>query len=205
MKILSLNVRVWTRDIKHGPNNWITRMKNIRWLINYLRPDILCFQELSFPANLFIPNDYKRINISFSHPIYVHKRVRVSNHKFKVFFDAVTIYDTVRIINVHSRWESEIIEKTCKQITKDFQDSGKHFAIICGDFNNPKECIKLDWANRVPFNEEVDTFINWNRPEESHGVIDHFYTVGFDGEAEVITDYGIVSDHFPILLTTEMY
>ena len=203
MKVLSLNVRVWTRDIKCGPNNWITRMKKIKWLINYLNPDVLCFQELSFPANLFIPKEYKRVNISFSHPIYVKKEIPIKKHKFRIFFDSVIIYNTIKIVNVHSHWKYKIHYKVIEQINKETNNST--FTVVCGDFNNEKGSNMLYWVKRVPFEKEVDTFINWNRPDESHGIIDHFYTNGFNGTAEVITDYGIMSDHYPILLTASMY
>ena len=204
---MSFNARIWTRDTspEDGGRYWKNRMKKMKWMINYLSPDVICFQELMFPANLYVPKDYKRFNISFHHPIYVHKSIPIKNHVFKIHLDAVTIYDTVRIINVHSHWNQNILEKNCKQIREDFIHSGNSFAIICGDFNNTEDCIKLDWADRVPFENEQDTFINWNRPEESHGIIDHFYVFGFDSEAEIVTEYGKISDHYPILLNAKMF
>jgi len=207
MKILSFNVRVWTRDTKSedGGRYWKNRMKKMRDMINDLHPDIICFQELMFPANCYVPKDYKRVNISINHPIYVHKSIPTKNHKFKIHLDAVTVYNTVRIIDVHSHWNQDIIKKNCEQIKEDFRHSGNNFCIVCGDFNNTPDTIYLDGFKRIPFEEEKDTFINWNRPEESHGIIDHFYVFGFDGTAKVITEYGKISDHYPILFDAKIF
>lgn len=206
MKILSLNVRIWTRDIKDDfVENWKERMKRIKWVINYINPDVICFQELIFPANLYIPKQYKRVNISFHHPIYVKKDIPIKNHKFRIHFDAVTIYDIIRIYNVHSHWNKKIIDKNIKQIEQDIRESEKIFCVACGDFNNSKENINFKLLERVPFENEVDTFVNWNRPEESHGIIDHFYVRNFGGTAEVLNNYDTLSDHYPILLNAKLF
>jgi len=53
MKILSHNVRVWTRDRdKNSDWYWKLRMERISDVISQIDPDILCFQELSFPAKI---------------------------------------------------------------------------------------------------------------------------------------------------------
>lgn len=206
MKLVSFNVRVWTRDTKKNKKGyWRDRMKDIKWLINYINPDILCFQELSFPANLYIPKEYKRVNISFSHPIYVKKGIPTKNHKFRIHFDAVTIYDLIRIINVHSHWNRKILDRNIKQIEDDIKQSGKIFCVACGDFNNTRQDINFELLERVPFEHERDTFINWSRPEESHGIIDHFYTRNFECHAEILDEYRVMSDHFPILLDTKLF
>ena len=205
MKILSFNARVWTRDTKsdEGGRYWKNRMRKMRDMINDLQPDVICFQELMFPANLYIPKNYKRINISFQHPIYVPKNIKTKKHKFRIHMDAVTINDIIRIICVHSHWNQKILKRNCEQIEKDFTHSGARFAVACGDFNNSKHAINLDGFKRIPFENETDTFINWNRPQASHGIIDHFFVFGLDGEARIVTEYGVISDHFPILLNTK--
>ena len=48
-------------------------MKSIATYIDLQKPDILCLQELTFPASKFIPNNYQRVTWGFSHSIWINK------------------------------------------------------------------------------------------------------------------------------------
>lgn len=202
MKILSFNVRVWTRDTapEDGGRYWKNRMKKMKDMIIDLDPDIICFQELMFPATLYVPKGYKRVNVSIQHPIYIKKGMTASNHIFKIHMDAATINGSYRVISVHSHWNQNILKRNEEQIRE--LSKGYDKVIACGDFNNDEQQIGLyPHLERVPMIEEKDTFVNFNRPTESHGIIDHFYVRGLENpSACVLYEYGKVSDHYPILL-----
>ena len=202
MKVLSFNARIWTRDTDcKSENYWKSRMKKMEQMITELNPDVLCFQEFMFPATLYVPSNYKKVNpLSIHHHIYVKKGVKTADNKFLIHMDAATIkMGGLRVINVHSHWNQDIIKKNCEQIE---ELANKYTQVVsCGDFNNFEDAINLPTLTHVPLENEQDTFINFTRPTESHGIIDHFYVNGIKGpKARVVTEYGTLSDHFPILL-----
>lgn len=203
MKILTFNARIWTRDTtkREEERYWKNRMKKMREMIEKYNPDIICFQEMMFPATCYIPKEYKRVGLTTQHPIYVKKGLKTSNHSFRIHLDTVTVNDKVRIINVHSHWNKKINAETNQLIEK---EATKHKRIVaCGDFNNYESDISLPSYKHVQLEPEgQDTFINFDRPEESHGIIDHFYIKGLKARsAKIITEYGRISDHYPVLLT----
>jgi endonuclease/exonuclease/phosphatase family metal-dependent hydrolase len=198
---MSFNVRVWTRDRdKKSPYYWKTRMEKMKQMITIVNPDIICFQELSFPANLYVPKEYKRVGLSISHPIYIRKNMSFTKHTFNIHMDSAIVRGYL-IINVHSHWNKKILKRNCKQIEK----FAKHRieVIVCGDFNNKELDINLPSFTHVSFDHNIDTFVNFKRPLESHGVIDHFYSKNVPlSSVKVLYGYGEISDHRPIICET---
>ena len=172
-------------------------------MIEDLDPDIICFQEFLPPVGRYVPEGYKTAGISVSHPIFVKKGLNVSKHRFSIFWESC-IVEGIKIINVHSRWESKIVARTVSQVND--QLTGKDVA--CGDWNTTlgsitKAGLKMESARVILEIPETDTFANFTR-KESHGAIDHFFVKGVTPLSyRMITDgYGCskMSDHYPILL-----
>lgn len=209
MSVLSFNVREWTRDTdRSSPTYWKNRMGAMERMIKDLDPDVICLQEVLPPVGRYIPDNYRRVGLSVSHPIYVKKPLKASRHRFSIFWDACTVNGT-RVVNVHSRWEKRIVERTVNQVNR--QLTG--YDIACGDWNtflrNIQEAgLKMESARSLLGVPEEDTFINFSRPEESHGAIDHFFVNGLTPLSyDMITDgYGVprMSDHYPVLLTVQL-
>lgn len=208
--ILSFNARLWTRDLSPKSEYfWLKRMRAMNNMIKRLKPDIICFQEMNFPASLFIPWKYKHIGFGPSHRIYVKRGMKTRKHSYRIHTEAVEVLFNGtwwKIVNVHSHWSREIIDKDIQRINGLYQSWGdKHF-VACGDFNNFAEDIH---GNIVPIiYNEVDTFSNFTK-DWSHGVIDHFmtpmttYKFGVVTEAnDIAKEYGVIkmSDHLPIML-----
>lgn len=208
MKILSFNVRAWTRDTDNSSEYyWKTRMSAVGSMIEDTNPDVICFQELVFPANLYIPSGYRRVNLSVSHPIYVRKGIKTSHHKFRVFFDSVNI-EQYQIINVHGRWEAKITDRIVNSLLKASQ--GKS-TIICGDFNNgSKDLMDRGFPENVRTIlgiEHQPTFYHFTKPPipDYDAEVDHFFCLHtiVPKSFRVITEnYGCkrMSDHLPILM-----
>ena len=209
MRILSFNVREWTRDTdEKAPTYWKTRMEAMERMIKDVNPDIICLQEVLPPVGRYVPDGYKGVGVSVSHPIYVKKSLKYSGHRFSIFWEACTV-EGIRIINVHSRWESKIVTRTVGQVNG--QLTGKDVA--CGDWNtflkNIKDAgLKMESVRVLLGLPEEDTFTNFTRPEQSHGAIDHFFVKGVTPLSyRMITDgYGCkkMSDHYPIVLEISM-
>ena len=205
MKILTFNARIWTRDTtkREEETYWKNRMKKMTEMIKKYDPDIICFQEMMFPATCYIPKEYKRVGLTTQHPIYIKKDMNYSNHCFRVHLDTATINEDLRIVNVHSHWDKSVNEETNKKIEKEAAKYKK--VIACGDFNNSESDIKLPSYTHIPLEPEgQDTFINYTKPEESHGIIDHFYVKGLptkNVKGMIIMEYGRISDHYPVLMT----
>ena len=205
MSILSFNIREWTRDRDKGSDTyWKRRMEAMEKMIQEIDPDIICLQEVLPPAGRYIPDNYRRVGLSISHPIYIKKPLKASRHRFAIFWDACTV-GGMRIINVHSRWERNVVERTVTQVNG--QLTG--IDVACGDWNTSLKILqdtglKMDSARTILGIPETDTFINFSRPEKSHGAIDHFFVNGLTPLSyEMITEgYGVprISDHYPILL-----
>ena len=206
LTVLSFNVRTWTRDTdSSSPDYWKTRMLAMEKMIIDVDPDVICLQEMLTPVGNYIPSAYCRVGVTASHPIYVKKGLRTSGHHVSIFHESCVV-DGIQIVNVHSRWESDILQKTVDAVNQRL--TGR--VIACGDWNNSLQPILnagLDMESvRVLLGEpEVDTFANFTRPTESHGAIDHFFVKGVTPVSyRMITDnYGCnrMSDHMPIVAT----
>ena len=68
--ILSFNVREWSRDTdKEKETFWKNRMEAMNKMIQDVSPDVICFQELMPPATRYVPDGYKSVGLSVSHPV----------------------------------------------------------------------------------------------------------------------------------------
>ena len=184
---------------------WRTRMEAMERMIVDVNPDVICFQEMLYPATRYVPDGYKRVSgLNVSHPIFVRKGLKVSDHSVSIYWEACVV-EGMRVINVHSHWEKDVMERVVRQVNG--QLTGRDLA--CGDWNVSLKSLKDAGLKMVSAREilnipETDTFANFKRPEQSHGAIDHFFVNGVEPVAyRMITDgYGCskMSDHFPILL-----
>lgn len=211
MQILSFNARVWTRDTSSKSEYfWVKRMKAMNKMIKELNPDIICFQEMSFPAPLFIPWGYRRVGISASHRIYVKWGIKTRKHSFRIHTEPVEVLFNGlwwKIVNVHSHWSRKVIDNDIRRINELYKTWGNERFIACGDFNNPIEGIHDNIVPIIP--NDVDTFANFTK-DWNHGAIDHFMTPLTDCQFRVVTEandiakeFGVtkMSDHLPIMLT----
>lgn len=208
MRILSLNARNWNRDTdKSSPYYWKTRMKAMKTMLETIDPDIICFQEMLFPATLYIPRDYRRVGFSISHHIYVKKGIRSRLHRFRIRTEKAEVFydgDWWLIMNVHSTWHTKKHLRDLEQITKWMNTSHVWYAncIACGDFNN--QWVRADEMVEIPFAPEYSpTFKRFDDGRTS--TIDHFLSaqpVGDEHPFVITHGYGAerISDHYPILL-----
>ena len=206
LRVLSFNVRTWTRDMDRDSDVfWRVRMEAMERMITDLDPDIICFQEMLYPATRYVPNVYRRVGgLNISHPIFIRKSLTHSWNSTAIYWSACDV-EGVRIINVHSRWERGVTLRVAGQVNSLL--TGRDLA--CGDWNvflgSLKEAgLNMSSARELLNIPEEDTFANFSRPTESHGAIDHFFVNGVTPLSyRMITDpYGCskMSDHFPILL-----
>lgn len=208
LRVLSFNVREWTRDRDEaGEYYWRKRMEAMTRMIEDVDPDVICLQEVLPPVGNYVPDGYRRVGVGVSHPIFVRDTMKASRHSFAVFWEACTV-SGIRIANVHSRWEKEIVERTVKQVNG--QLTGRDVA--CGDWNTGLRSIEsaglqMQSARTMLGEPETDTFANFTKAE-SHGAIDHFFVNGVTPVSyRMITDgYGVsrISDHWPIVLDIEL-
>ena len=211
MKIMTFNVRIWTRDTDSSSDVfWKKRMARMEALIKKENPDIICFQEMVFPATCYIPSGYKRVGISAHHSMFVRKgfNCKVSNHCFSIFYEYAD-FDTkecghFRLVNVHPRWEEDLSKKALTKVNELVM--GRSF-VVCGDFNVTIEDARKngltegDSVRETLGLEKKDTFKNYTRPTESHGEIDHFIIGGmpYPKSYKLIEDYSM-SDHCPLII-----
>lgn len=206
LRVLSFNVRTWTRDRdSRSEVFWRTRMAAMERMIEELDPDVLCFQEMLFPATTYVPDGYKRVGVvNISHPIFIRKSLEAKDSDTAVRWSACTV-NGVRIINVHSSWDGEITQRTVEQVNAQLTGCD----VACGDWNVrlaalQKAGLEMVSARVLLDVPEDDTFANFTRPQESHGPIDHFFVRGLTPVSyQLIKDsYGCLkmSDHYPLLL-----
>ena len=178
-------------------------MEAMTRMIDDIDPDVICLQEVLPPVARYVPDGYKRVGIGVSHPIFVRDTMQYSRHSFAVFWEACTV-EGIRVVNVHSRWEKEIVERTVRQVND--QLTGRDVA--CGDWNTGLRSIEaaglqMQSARSMLDVPETDTFTNFTKAE-SHGAIDHFFVNGLSPVSyRMVTDgYGCsrISDHWPIVL-----
>ncbi len=206
LRLLSFNVRTWTRDRDAESDvYWRTRMAAMERMIEDVKPDVICFQEMLFPATRYVPRAYKRVSgVNISHPIFVRKSLKYKNHRLAIRWEACTV-EGVRIINVHSHWKKDIMKQMVEQVNAQLTGCD----VACGDWNVglaslKKAGLQMQSARVLLGIPEEDTFFNFTRPEKSHGPIDHFFLTGLTPLSyQMITDgYGCskMSDHYPIVL-----
>jgi len=207
MLIMSLNVGIWTRNRKRtDANYWKRRAQAMCDMIKVKNPDIICFQEMWWPHNLFVPKGYRRIGgTSPEHPIYCRKGLKVSRRMWRTYFSFAEI-DGVDVYNVHSHWNAKINTEVCRDIADMYRYQSAP-RIIAGDFNNSLSVLApilpgVSHARTECGLPLADTFLNFTRPE-SHGEIDHIFTNGVR-----VLDFSIchkigcvrISDHGALLM-----
>lgn len=207
MKILSFNVRNWTRDTnKKSTRFWRDRARVIATEISLANPDIILFQEMMYPMTEYIPAAYKKATgCSISHHIYCRKAYKVLNHEWHMRWCRAMIRtdmgEEINVFSVHTRWEEKIYQKTCTEITSHLE-GGMH-NIAGGDWNNPPAVIKQLVKPMVIANTGHITFMNWD--DGSEGELDFFACWPQDGKVETasIPNPYPVSDHLPVVLTLD--
>lgn len=201
MKVLSLNCRNCNRDMdRRSPYFWKDRMEVMEEMIRRERPDVMCLQELIFPATMFIPEDYRRVGFSISHHIYVRKDLKAKAGKFRIHWNSAMV-EGVKVICVHGHWK----KCKCADLCADLREEMVGPSIAMGDFNVPAGTLMahgMPWSSRrVLGMDPVDTFQNFTKPE-SHGEIDHSFMIGMRPKAYGVLRGGPVrmSDHYPIVV-----
>lgn len=225
-KILSLNVRVWTRNLNpfKWEHFWLPRTVKTRELFKRESPDIICLQERLYPLGkvAFGLWDYEVFGSPECHiPIYVKKsflKEFTNSHNVEMMGTKETNGHGVNILtlknsekefhiqNCHYSWEFDKLknEMSCSC----FSDT-----IFCGDMNNPKNKIRLTYSqlelstnpmiiyDKTP---AVDTYVNFD-DESVHADIDMFGYVGEnvpDVDVRVLPD--MVSDHRPLIANVKI-
>ncbi len=168
-------------------------MERVRSFILEQDPDVLCLQELSFPANLWIPKGYRRVGLSISHHIYVRKGIKSRPLWFAVHHNAAKI-GGIRIINVHGTWR-KCMDRAWRQI----KGRMKEPCLVVGDFN--QTYISVADNLKVPMPKRgCYTFKNYTTGAQ--GDIDHCVTKGLAGvDCSVYDDGFAMSDHLPLVIS----
>ena len=205
MKILSFNVGIWSRNWKKSdPFYWKNRMVLMSELLAVENPDVICFQELWFPANLFIPNNYKKIfGTGLEHPIYVRKGLSHKCGNFRIHWSSAVV-EGIKIFSTHGHWDEDITIKLCESLNENVKDNDK--ALLVGDWNvTPDELLKhLDkrFADvrkelSLPSEKTYEHFHDSTR----QGELDYFVSYNLSGlkNYKIIPSKSLrISDHDPI-------
>lgn len=213
LNIMSFNVGIWTRNRKKSdPFYWKTRMIGMKAMLQDRNPDVICFQELWFPATLYIPKGYKKIfGTGLEHPIYVKKGLKYSIGIFSIFWSMAKV-EGIRIFSVHGRWNTKITERLCNNLKKIYAQDLRP-AILAGDWNVEYEDLykqtQLLTSARVEKGlERKDTYIHFY-DNTRHGELDHILLYrSIVNNYKIIKDYALtpkgrvvrMSDHYPILV-----
>lgn len=206
MKILSFNVRVWTRNTsKKKAGYWKDRARLIAEEIVRINPDIILFQEMIYPMTNYIPAAYKKATgCSVSHHIYCRKAFQVLSHEWHMRWCRAVIRtdmgEEINAFSVHTHWDEDIYRKTCTEITSHLE-GGMH-NIAGGDWNNIPEVIQpLVKKPMVLARTGHITFQDWESGKEAE--LDFFACWPQDGKAEIASDISRLSDHRPVMLTLD--
>ena len=213
MKILSYNVREWSRDLNPFSHNfWVWRYRRIRRFIQLTQPDVILFQELSFPASLFIPRPYRKVPCKrTSHPVYLNTdklRMRsakvvaqTSHYLYLLLVDAIG--RTTHIVNVHGTWIANEAVAMLHHIDELIEPKWiqPRLCVIAGDFNiTPGDVKRL--CNARIYNTCLVKHPTYTVPANGAEVIlDHAYTnVGETVCWPAYIGWEIRSDHVPVFI-----
>ena len=209
MKVISLNIRIWTRDTKRQSEHWwVARYRAIHDYIKEQNPDVICLQEVWWPAKYVLrlgKLGYKKTGWGFSHPIYVRRGAKVSKRAVSIF-STMAIVDEVQYFSVHCRWEEKLFEKAMKWIWDRWMALPHSRCIAAGDFNRSSTLdiqreLMLTSARETLDIEPMDTFANYKRPTTSHGELDHFFRGFWIDPKTYEVGPSDLSDHRPIVMT----
>ena len=195
LKILTFNVRQWTRDLnKSDKFYWKDRAVKMAEFIREQDPDIILFQEMTFKMSLFIPKEYKV------------KKTSWHIHRCKALIQT-TDGDLINAISVHSHWDEKIYTKVAEQLKKDCISSPKIINIVGGDWNTDPDNMKNIIKPYTIVKSNTITFHNYTNPEQ-FGELDYFciYHLAYDTppkfKIKCFDDqFEKISDHLPVILT----
>lgn len=181
-------------------------MEAMSRMLTVKNPDVICFQEMIAPVGCYVPPEWKRVGLSISHHIYVRRGQKVKNHKFGIYSESADI-DGMRVFCIHGKWTDEVTDKLCRHLNESLPVGRP--AVAIGDFNVEAEALRRrglpETARQKLIMPKEDTFINFTKPDESHGEIDHAVLWGAEPVSfEIIRDgFGTqrISDHYPIMIT----
>lgn len=213
MKIVSLNIRKWSRDRNPFDWNhwWIVRTWRQRKFFKKENPDVICLQEKWFPVGKLLLGlwKYKCYGGWKCHiPIYIKKDL--DNHwywdaKFdnnghgtlSIMVNSNSMFNQdVLITNCHFPWQEPKFKECMDKVFPTLENE-----IVCGDFNCGRNRInKLIPQINFIKEQESDTFQNYKHPEQ-HGEIDYFL-IPDDFTLSVVSQRTLdtykLSDHKPI-------
>lgn len=204
MKVLTFNVRNWTRDCNNKkPTFWKNRADDMSRLILNLNPDIIFFQELMWPMSNYVPEAYEKITLMTSHSIWVKKgQFKVMDREWHMRFAFAQVKDKetkqlYNLFSVHTHWDESILNNTLESI-KERIDYGI-INIAGGDWNNEFSEIRDKFILNAIVPTGI-TFKNWETGKTA--TLDYFGTEPRMPEAVLqIINRPNLSDHYPVLLT----
>ena len=205
MKVISFNVRQWSRDIKKSElGYWKKRARAIRDWLTIANPDLIFFQELTYPMTCCVPAGYKKATgCSVSHHIYCKEGYKVLNHEWHMRWCRALIetpQGTVNAFSIHTHWDEKIYRKTCTEITSKLE--GGALNIAGGDWNNEPDAIRPLVQPMMLLRTGQNTFKNWETGKEAE--IDFFAIWPYKAsKCAAFPDFGYFSDHKPITAVTE--
>lgn len=215
MKIYSINVRTWTKNLNpFSKHFWIKRAFMLRNFIKNEQPDIILFQEYSCILNIFIPNNYIGHNTCNETAIFVKNNINTDDGILKKFnslsdkenryFQKITVHHNDKnliIYNFHSYY-NEKLYKQIEEINEDVIKNvyvNKFNAIVTGGFN-AKQCLIDNYiTNLITPQEQNDTMITfhgWNK--NNYSKVDHFYTTFNYLNFKIHKNTYNMTDHYPI-------
>lgn len=209
MKIISLNIRKWSRDLNPFDWNhwWVVRTWRQRKFFKKEKPDVICLQERWWPiGKLFLGlwgyECYGGWRCPI--PVYVKKRIGAFSLNKELLpnghgFNEVST-EKIDIMNVHLPFDAS------SNYLRDVIFPLASNEIACGDFNMGLFLLKNSVKNTIYSLRELqqlppdDTFQNYTH-QGQHGEIDHFITCTvIPASYELGSNGGYkLSDHKPII------
>ena len=185
-------------------------MELMRLMIEEQQPDVICFQELWFPASTYIPDNYKKVvGSGLEHPIYVRRGLVVGQRSFHIHWSMAQV-EGYYIFSIHGHWDRKKTEKLFADIHECINKLSKNqepSCILTGDYNvewnELKELASPLLNIREVLNQERQITYMHFVDNTRVGEIDHFlycnctplsYSVFPDKEGKFR-----ISDHYPIV------
>ena len=210
MKIMTFNVGIWTRNTKKSDRfYWKDRMNAMGAMLNTHLPDVICFQELWFPASRYVPRQYRKVfGTGWEHPIYVRRGVKVGFRMFSIFWSMAKV-NGIRIFSVHGHWSAKRTERICDSLRAVYAN-GLTPSVLAGDWNVEyadlyKHTQLLNSARVVMHKAKEDTYVHFTDPDR-RGEIDHILAYQtYPRDYKIIygcfgAKGGRISDHYPIMV-----
>lgn len=210
MKIMTFNVGIWTRNRKKDDIfYWKNRMQAMHRMLITENPDVICFQELWFPATRYIPKNYRKVfGTGLEHPIYVRKGIKTGIGLFSIYWSTARI-EGIRVFSIHGHWNDRRIERLCNN-TRRIYAKDLIPAVLAGDWNTEYvglyQGTQLLTSARVQCDiERDDTYIHfresWRRGELDHVLLYRLIPADY----KIIREWygafgGRISDHYPVVV-----